>query len=204
MYNPILKTTLTPLKGIHGRPYKSWGGSQPNNPSGWQGYCTHSSILFCPWHRPYLSLFEVSSVYYHSSNLQILTSTQQVLCEEVTKIANTFPTNTRVRYQTAASTFRAPYWDWAAIPPSGDNYFPTAASLTMASVITPQSNGQAVQIANPLYSFRFNPLNPHGNDFSNLRGTPVRYSFPGSKTSLTSISTMPGRRLFGIQLLPDL
>lgn len=24
------------------------------------GYCTHSSILFPTWHRPYLALFEVS------------------------------------------------------------------------------------------------------------------------------------------------
>jgi tyrosinase len=23
------------------------------------GFCTHSSILFLPWHRPYLALYEV-------------------------------------------------------------------------------------------------------------------------------------------------
>lgn len=47
------------FQGIHGRPYRPWGGVQGDNPAGWQGYCTHSSILFAPWHRPYLALFEV-------------------------------------------------------------------------------------------------------------------------------------------------
>lgn len=49
------------FKGIHGRPYRPWGGVQGDNPAGWQGYCTHSSILFAPWHRPYLALFEVGA-----------------------------------------------------------------------------------------------------------------------------------------------
>lgn len=50
-------------EGIHGRPYRPWGGVQGDNPAGWQGYCTHSSILFAPWHRPYLALFEVSAYF---------------------------------------------------------------------------------------------------------------------------------------------
>ena len=45
--------------GIHGRPYREWGNVTGTNDSRWQGYCTHTSILFAPWHRPYLSLFEV-------------------------------------------------------------------------------------------------------------------------------------------------
>jgi tyrosinase len=46
------------LAGIHGEPYVPWnnvGGLQ--NPT--SGYCTHSSILFLTWHRPYLALYEV-------------------------------------------------------------------------------------------------------------------------------------------------
>lgn len=54
----IFRVILT-AKGIHGRPYRPWGGVKGGNPSGWQGYCTHTSILFAPWHRPYLALFEV-------------------------------------------------------------------------------------------------------------------------------------------------
>ena len=47
---------LTNKIGVHGRPYIPWDNvSGANN----EGYCTHSSILFPPWHRPYLALFEV-------------------------------------------------------------------------------------------------------------------------------------------------
>ena len=52
------KLTLV-LLGIHGRPYRSWSGVKGVQAS---GYCTHSSILFPTWHRPYLALFEVSIV----------------------------------------------------------------------------------------------------------------------------------------------
>jgi len=91
----------------------------------------------------------------------------------VNKVAALFPTTTRARYQAAAATFRMPYWDWAANPPAGDSFFPRVAASPNIDIITPQSNGQKAPFQNPLYAFRFNPLNPNGNDFSNLRGTPV-------------------------------
>jgi hypothetical protein len=46
--------------GIHGRPYTAW--DSVTGPGGYTqatGYCTHNSILFPTWHRPYLALFEV-------------------------------------------------------------------------------------------------------------------------------------------------
>jgi tyrosinase len=52
------------ISGIHGVPKIPWngvagvGGSNNNNP----GYCTHTSNLFLPWHRPYLALYEVCLV----------------------------------------------------------------------------------------------------------------------------------------------
>lgn len=52
---------LSSSAGIHGLPYKAWNGVTGIH--GQQsGYCTHSSILFLPWHRPYLCLFEVRSL----------------------------------------------------------------------------------------------------------------------------------------------
>lgn len=46
--------------GIHGRPFQSWddvnGSGNPNT-----GYCTHGSVLFPTWHRPYLAVYEVCS-----------------------------------------------------------------------------------------------------------------------------------------------
>lgn len=51
------------IAGIHGLPYKAWNGvgSSTNwrTASGFGGYCTHSSVLFTTWHRPYVSLYEV-------------------------------------------------------------------------------------------------------------------------------------------------
>lgn len=99
---------------------------------------------------------------------------QQVLYGIIQDIASSFPDSTRARYQQAAATFRVPYWDWAAVPPSGDQYFPVSVGgSTTASVVTPQSNGQAVQIPNPLYSYKFAPLNPEKGDFVTDQGVPV-------------------------------
>jgi len=49
------------MSGIHGLPYVEWdgsGGAQPVQGSGWPGYCTHGSVLFPTWHRPYVALYE--------------------------------------------------------------------------------------------------------------------------------------------------
>lgn len=63
VYVCIVAVALTLIKGIHGQPYAPWDGveTKPNaNPN--IGYCTHSVNLFAIWHRPYLSLFEVSTI----------------------------------------------------------------------------------------------------------------------------------------------
>lgn len=53
---------LITLSGIHGRPFGPWDNVQaaPGNEN--NGYCQHVSILFPPWHRPYLALYEVRTV----------------------------------------------------------------------------------------------------------------------------------------------
>ena len=52
------QSSLTiPLVGIHGYPNTAWDGVTGNG--GGVGFCTHGSILFPVWHRPYLALFEV-------------------------------------------------------------------------------------------------------------------------------------------------
>ena len=126
-------------------------------------FLLHGIVHTCPYTR----------WVHHQRPRQVANWTQQNLYEEVNKAANSFPAATRTRYQTAAATFRIPFWDWAGNPPSGETFFPSAAASPNIDIVTPQSNGQKVPFRNPLYSFRFNPLNPHGNDFSNLRGTPV-------------------------------
>lgn len=50
--------------GIHGLPNIPWDGATGNPPfnpdsNQWGGYCTHGSVLFPTWHRPYVMLYEV-------------------------------------------------------------------------------------------------------------------------------------------------
>lgn len=46
-------------QGIHGYPNAPWDSVYGTG--GGVGYCTHGSILFPMWHRPYLALFEVTT-----------------------------------------------------------------------------------------------------------------------------------------------
>lgn len=48
------------IGGIHGLPYVRWNGADISGEAVESiGYCTHGSVLFPTWHRPYVSLFEV-------------------------------------------------------------------------------------------------------------------------------------------------
>ena len=49
--------------GIHGLPYIPWDGVTGIPSPEWGGYCTHGSVLFPTWHRPYVSTFEVNFNY---------------------------------------------------------------------------------------------------------------------------------------------
>ena len=48
------------LSSIHGVPWESWNDVGPFNASTTRsGYCHHVSVLFPPWHRVYMALYEV-------------------------------------------------------------------------------------------------------------------------------------------------
>jgi hypothetical protein len=55
--------------GIHGVPFVTWNGVGPAAGASMSGYCPHSSVLFPTWHRPYLALYEVSSLQVPSVNV---------------------------------------------------------------------------------------------------------------------------------------
>jgi tyrosinase len=117
--------------------------------------------------------FTLRGIKHASIITQVVTSVQQTLYGIIQTIASQFPADTKARYVTAASTFRIPYWDWAATPVDGD-YFPTSVgSSATVSVISPTSAGKPVSIANPLYQTTFHPLNPVAGDFTALQGVPV-------------------------------
>ncbi|KAI9840552.1 MAG: hypothetical protein M1837_001532 [Sclerophora amabilis] len=123
------------LSGIHGRPYIPWDGV--NGEFG-GGYCTHGSIIFPPWHRPYLALYE------------------QALTNHAKTIAATFPQDKRARYQAAANTLRIPYWDWAL-----NATMPTKVSEARLYINTPTGMRW---VNNPLATYRFHPR-PSTADF---------------------------------------
>ncbi|KAK4193361.1 putative tyrosinase [Podospora australis] len=127
------------ITGIHGMPHQTWGGVQPTPGNKDTGYCTHSSVLFPTWHRPYLALYE------------------QVLYSLVQMIATWWPENERQPYLDAAHRFRIPYWDWATYPPSGGSVLPMSVG---GSPFVDISGPNGIQrIANPLFSYTFRPLN---------------------------------------------
>lgn len=49
------------IASIHGLPYTRWPGEGKGTDVAEKGYCSHGSVLFPTWHRPYVSLFEVRS-----------------------------------------------------------------------------------------------------------------------------------------------
>ncbi|KAH9988364.1 common central domain of tyrosinase-domain-containing protein [Russula vinacea] len=123
--------------GIHGLPYVQWegsGGTSPVHGSQWGGYCTHGSVLFPTWHRPYVALYE------------------QLLQQNALNIAKQY--QDQQRWLGAAQNLRAPYWDWAtnSVPP------PEVISLQTVDIITPDGNTTTVQ--NPLLQYPFHPIDP--------------------------------------------
>ncbi|MCJ1361156.1 hypothetical protein MMC16_000253 [Acarospora aff. strigata] len=135
------------VAGIHGQPYVAWDGV--NGPYK-TGYCTHGSILFPTWHRPYLALFE------------------QILWNHAQDIAANYPTSIRSKYQDAAVNFRIPYWDWASNP-----MMPAAVNKATIKINTPTG---PQTIANPLYSYTFQAQSgfPANDRLANFKTT-VRY-----------------------------
>ncbi|KAH7353162.1 common central domain of tyrosinase-domain-containing protein [Pyrenochaeta sp. MPI-SDFR-AT-0127] len=104
------------IAGIHGRPYNTWPNFDWNNDipeipeelKQPRGFCTHSSILFLPWHRPYLALFE------------------RLLYHHVNEIAAGISDDSKADYVATAKQFRMPYWDWAEVYPDSQ-IFPKQA-----------------------------------------------------------------------------
>ncbi|KAG5637088.1 hypothetical protein H0H81_005821, partial [Sphagnurus paluster] len=124
------------IGGIHGFPFRAWGGSDPEGPvsgapsdTNWDGYCTHGSVLFPTWHRPYVALFE------------------QTLCSHAQEIAKGYPD--QARWTTAAKQLRLPYWDWVErpVPP------PEVIELDTLSILMP--DGKKASVKNPLTSYNF-------------------------------------------------
>ncbi|KAI1768268.1 Di-copper centre-containing protein [Hypoxylon sp. FL1150] len=127
------------ITGIHGAPGLTWHDVSPTAGNEHSGYCTHVSILFPTWHRPYLALYE------------------QVLYNIVQYIASYYPLELHDRFQKAADNFRVPYWDWAAAHPDEESSLPRAVGGPPTLDIAGPNGVQT--ISNPLFSYVFRPFN---------------------------------------------
>ncbi|KAG9607898.1 Di-copper centre-containing protein, partial [Aureobasidium melanogenum] len=147
------------IAGIHGRPYVPWDGIG-TAPGFGGGYCTHTSNLFLPWHRPYLALIE------------------QELYKHIQQAAQSFPAGaTRDKYVAAAQNWRFPYWDWAAIPCSSCKAFPTLLSDQWATVTTPTG---VQTIPNPLFRYDFHPVSVSDMVYNPFASWDVTKRYPTS------------------------
>ena len=81
---------------------------QPN-----AGFCTHTSIIFLTWHRPYLALYEVCSLLSAPSRATLMYGyCQSTLYAHVQAAASEIDDKDpdKERYLQAAKNFRIPYW----------------------------------------------------------------------------------------------
>jgi len=125
------------VSGIHGIPFVPWQETSVPSQNRNTGYCTHSSVLFATWHRPFLCVFE------------------ELLVRHATQIASGFTGSQAQRYRDAANRVRLPYWDWA----SNDLQSRQPAQLTAytVSVVRPGPGGapETASINNPLRGYQF-------------------------------------------------
>ncbi|OJT09435.1 Tyrosinase [Trametes pubescens] len=123
------------IGGIHGLPYAPWDGVGEASQAEASGYCTHGSVLFPTWHRPYVALYE------------------QILQKHAIQIARKYVFE-GYSWRKVAADLRQPYWDWAsnAVPP------PEVISMERVTIIT--SDGRRARVENPLLRYRFDSVEP--------------------------------------------
>ena len=92
-------------------------------------------------------------------SLPSLISCKQLLSEHAHSVAAEWEgTPQAADYKHAASRLRAPFWDWAMVPPEGEPIFPKVLSSRTAEMVEP--DGSKHTVTNPLYQFTFHPLDP--------------------------------------------
>src|SRR4051794_35492297 len=131
--------------GIHGQPLQSWDTNDPEK----DWYCVHGSILFPPWHRPYLCLYE-----------------QRIHEIMVKLIPTTFATQDHEGLYKAADTWRLAYWDCAVKrqdwtdPDNQAKYGPNVPYLLTVDKVEVLTKIGTAQVENPMWRFKVPTMNP--------------------------------------------
>lgn len=126
-----------------------------------RGYCSHNSVLFPSWHRPYLAMME------------------QAICLKMHEIAKWYSRpGDRVKYQDAAYRFRMPYFDpyLARVLLEEDRKnelkwqcgTPQVLSARFVKVFRWDDPDYPLDIENPLYTYYFPTVQANG---------PPKYTF---------------------------
>ncbi|KAF8901474.1 tyrosinase [Gymnopilus junonius] len=142
------------IGGIHGIPYVPWDGVtgqkslDPNSNAA--GYCNHGNVLFPTWHRPYVALFE------------------QLVQQHAKEVAATYTVDCAAWLQ-AADELRQPYWDWAT------NSVPPDEVVALQQVTITGPHGHKITVDNPIYSYKFHPIDPSFPPTFQNRKSTIRY-----------------------------
>jgi tyrosinase len=78
---------------------------------------------------------------------------QQLLQQLAVGVAAKYTVD-QAAWKQAAVDIRQPYWDWAA------NAVPPDQVIALKQVIITGPNGQKVTVDNPLYHYKFHPIDP--------------------------------------------
>ncbi|KAF5005500.1 hypothetical protein FDECE_8078 [Fusarium decemcellulare] len=138
--DPHEKLSWFQIAGIHGKPYIAWDEDPQKGKTSQTGYCTHNSILFSTWHRPYMLLWE------------------QVIYELMKEEARKFAPDEVPSLLEAATSWRFPYWDWAMKKPDpkqGGKYdynIPLVIQNKTVSIRLPFGSGFG-EVENAFYQF---------------------------------------------------
>ncbi|EPS45575.1 hypothetical protein H072_468 [Dactylellina haptotyla CBS 200.50] len=151
------ETSYYGIASIHGRPFKAWNEVQQGKGSPQVGYCTHSDMLFLPWHRPYLALYE------------------QFVCKHAADVVASFSDSDprKPAFTDALQGLRIPYWDWAM-----DASLPyEVVGLKRIAVADPKVPNGKQMIDNPMYTYKFQGQNTDFPDapYNEMRQT---YRYP--------------------------
>ncbi|EMD35992.1 hypothetical protein CERSUDRAFT_74776 [Gelatoporia subvermispora B] len=162
--------SFSSIGGIHGMPYVQWGNSgastQPPD-AAFGGYCTHGSVLFPTWHRPYVALFE----------------------QELYKHANEIASSYGDEWKAAAHNLRSPYWDWASV--DSDKKIPKELTTPTIRIMAKDGDG-LVEVTNPLFEYKFHSDDPNKTfpDYLKSWGSTLRHPTSEGSDAGTNIKAL--------------
>ncbi|KAF2004872.1 Di-copper centre-containing protein [Amniculicola lignicola CBS 123094] len=107
--SPKERLSYFQIAGIHGLPFVSWDEPPQKGETAGEGYCTHNSILFATWHRPYLMLWE-QAIY--ELMKKEFNKYKELGIDQVPDLPE---------LEEALHSWRFPYWDWALKKPTPEN-----------------------------------------------------------------------------------